>query len=54
LRREGWQVNRKLVYRPYCEAGLGDTRDLPQSSKRSPCCAAGEQRCRAKRYCLGE
>ncbi len=30
LRREGWLVNKKLVYRLYCEEGLGIRRRKPR------------------------
>ena len=33
LRREGWLVNKKLVYRLYCEEGLGIRRKKPRRRK---------------------
>jgi putative transposase len=33
LRREGWVVNKKLVYRLYCEEGLGIRRRKPRRRK---------------------
>ena len=33
LRREGWLVNKKLVYRLYCEEGLGIMRKKPRRRK---------------------
>ena len=33
LRREGWLVNKKLVYRLYCEEGLGIRRRKPRRRK---------------------
>ena len=33
LRREGWVVNKKLVYRLYCEEGLGMRRRKPRRRK---------------------
>jgi putative transposase len=33
LRREGWMVNKKLVYRLYCEEGLGIRRRKPRRRK---------------------
>ncbi len=33
LRREGWLVNHKLVYRLYCEEGLGIQRKRPRRAK---------------------
>jgi putative transposase len=33
LRREGWIVNKKLVYRLYCEEGLGTRRRKPRRRK---------------------
>ncbi len=33
LRREGWIVNKKLVYRLYCEEGLGIRRRKPRRRK---------------------
>ena len=30
LRRDGWLVNKKLVYRLYCEEGLGIRRKKPR------------------------
>ena len=33
LRREGWQVNHKLVYRLYCEEGLGIRRRRPRRNR---------------------
>ena len=33
LRREGWLVNKKLVYRLYCEEGLGIRRKKPRRWK---------------------
>ncbi len=33
LRREGWLVNHKLVYRLYCEEGLGVKRTRPRRGK---------------------
>ncbi len=33
LRREGWMVNKKLVYRMYCEEGLGIRRRKPRCRK---------------------
>ena len=33
LRREGWLVNHKLVYRLYCEEGLGIQRKRPRRGK---------------------
>lgn len=34
LRREGWLANKKLVYRLYCEDGLGFRRRKPRRRKR--------------------
>jgi putative transposase len=33
LRREGWVVNKKLVYRLYCEEGMGLRRRKPRRGK---------------------
>jgi len=33
LRRDGWIVNKKLVYRLYCEEGLGIRRQMPRRQK---------------------
>ena len=33
MRREGWLVNKKLVYRPYCEEGPGIKRRKPRRRK---------------------
>jgi len=33
LRREGWIVNPKLIYRLYCEEGLGIRRKTPRRRK---------------------
>ena len=35
LRREGWLVNKKLVYRLYCEEGLGIRRRKPRRRRTS-------------------
>jgi putative transposase len=41
LRREGWTVNPKLVYRLYCEEGLGIRRRTPR--RRKACQQRGER-----------
>jgi putative transposase len=41
LRREGWAVNPKLIYRLYCEEGLGIRRKTPR--RRKACQQRGER-----------
>jgi len=41
LRREGWAVNPKLIYRLYCEEGLGIRRKTPR--RRKACQVRGER-----------